>query len=124
MSTFVYPPNLHLLFSLRPHGLKELCCRLMIDLPDAENRAKILRVILAEEDVSSDFNVDELAAATDGYSGSDLKVRNFSFPSKSWFIVFDQSYLNSLFSSSSQSLCTTAAYRRIRELLDKEKKVF
>lgn len=54
--------------------LTMLCCRLMIDLPDADNRAKILQVILAEEDVSSDFNVDELAGATDGYSGSDLKV--------------------------------------------------
>lgn len=46
----------------------------MIDLPDADNRSKILKVILAEEDVSPDFNTDELAAATDGYSGSDLKV--------------------------------------------------
>jgi len=49
--------------------------RLMIDLPDADNRAKILKVILAEEDLAPDFNVEELAAATDGYSGSDLKVR-------------------------------------------------
>ncbi len=48
--------------------------RLMIDLPDADNRAKILKVILAEEDLAPDFNVEELAAATDGYSGSDLKV--------------------------------------------------
>jgi ATP-dependent 26S proteasome regulatory subunit len=46
----------------------------MIDLPDADNRAKILKVILAEEDLAPDFNVEELAAATDGYSGSDLKV--------------------------------------------------
>ena len=49
-------------------------CRLMIDLPDSDNRAKILKVILAEEDVEKDFHVEELAAATDGYSGSDLKV--------------------------------------------------
>lgn len=49
-------------------------CRLMIDLPDADNRAKIMKVILAEEDLAPDFNVEELAAATDGYSGSDLKV--------------------------------------------------
>jgi SpoVK/Ycf46/Vps4 family AAA+-type ATPase len=46
----------------------------MVDLPDAGNRAKIMKVILADEDVAPDFNVEELATATDGYSGSDLKV--------------------------------------------------
>jgi len=46
----------------------------MIDLPDADNRAKIMKVILAEEDLAPDFHVEELAASTDGYSGSDLKV--------------------------------------------------
>jgi hypothetical protein len=46
----------------------------MVDLPDAENRVKILRVILVDEDFAPDFNIEELAAATDGYSGSDLKV--------------------------------------------------
>ncbi|BBN12403.1 ATPase family AAA domain-containing protein 1 [Marchantia polymorpha subsp. ruderalis] len=80
-------------FDLDEAVIRRFPRRLMIDLPDADNRSKILKVILAEEDVSPDFNTDELAAATDGYSGSDLK-----------------------------SLCTTAAYRRIRELLDKEKK--
>ncbi len=52
----------------------EVLRRLMVDLPDVGNRAKIMKVILADEDVAPDFNVEELATATDGYSGSDLKV--------------------------------------------------
>jgi SpoVK/Ycf46/Vps4 family AAA+-type ATPase len=80
-------------FDLDEAVIRRFPRRLMIDLPDADNRAKIMKVILAEEDLAPDFHVEELAAATDGYSGSDLK-----------------------------SLCTTAAYSRIRELLDQEKK--
>jgi ATP-dependent Zn protease len=53
------------------------CCmffhRLMVNLPDAPNRAKILRVILAKEDLG-DVDFDAIANMTDGYSGSDLKV--------------------------------------------------
>lgn len=45
-------------------------------LPDAPNRAKILRVILAEEDLSPDIDLDGVARMTDGYSGSDLKASN------------------------------------------------
>lgn len=43
-------------------------------LPDALNRAKILKVILAKEDLSPDIDLDGVASMTDGYSGSDLKV--------------------------------------------------
>lgn len=46
----------------------------MVNLPDAANRAKILRVILAKEDLSPDVDLDSIASMTDGYSGSDLKV--------------------------------------------------
>lgn len=46
----------------------------MVNLPDAANRAKILRVILAKEDLSPDLDLDSVANITDGYSGSDLKV--------------------------------------------------
>jgi hypothetical protein len=46
----------------------------MVDLPDKDNRAKILEVILREEELADDVNLDDLAAQTDGYSGSDLKV--------------------------------------------------
>lgn len=45
-------------------------------LPDAENREKILRAILAKEDLENDFDFKELALLTDGYTGSDLKVKN------------------------------------------------
>ncbi|KAE8663486.1 hypothetical protein F3Y22_tig00112957pilonHSYRG00029 [Hibiscus syriacus] len=62
----------------RPYDLDEavirrLPRRLMVDLPDAANRAKILNVILEKEDVSSDVDLDAAASMTDGYSGSDLK---------------------------------------------------
>lgn len=48
--------------------------RLMVNLPDAPNRAKILKVILAKEDLAPDVDLDAVASLTDGYSGSDLKV--------------------------------------------------
>lgn len=46
----------------------------MVNLPDAPNRAKILKVILAKEDLSPDVDFEAVASMTDGYSGSDLKV--------------------------------------------------
>lgn len=46
----------------------------MVNLPDAYNREKILKVILAKEDLAPDINMEVLATMTDGYSGSDLKV--------------------------------------------------
>lgn len=46
----------------------------MVNLPDATNREKILRVILAKEDLADDVDFEALANMTDGYSGSDLKV--------------------------------------------------
>lgn len=46
----------------------------MVNLPDATNRAKIMRVILAKEDLAPDVDLEALASMTDGYSGSDLKV--------------------------------------------------
>ena len=49
--------------------------RLMVSLPDAGNREKILRVILAKEELEAGFSFAELAASTEGYSGSDLMVR-------------------------------------------------
>lgn len=51
----------------------------MVNLPDAPNRAKILKVILAKEDLSSDVDLAAVASMTDGYSGSDLKVMGFLF---------------------------------------------
>ena len=49
-------------------------CRIYVDLPDAQNRMKILRIFLSKENLNSNFNYEELGNATEGYSGSDLKV--------------------------------------------------
>lgn len=48
--------------------------RLMVNLPDSTNRAKIIKLILAEEDLSANLDLDSVANMTIGYSGSDLKV--------------------------------------------------
>ncbi|XP_075661412.1 uncharacterized protein LOC142631196 isoform X2 [Castanea sativa] len=80
-------------FDLDEAVIRRLPRRLMVNLPDAPNRAKILKVILAKEDLSPSFDFDSVASMTDGYSGSDLK-----------------------------NLCVTAAHRPIKEILEKEKK--
>lgn len=46
-------------------------------LPGVENREKILRTLLAKEKVDDNLDYKELAMMTDGYTGSDLKVRFF-----------------------------------------------
>jgi SpoVK/Ycf46/Vps4 family AAA+-type ATPase len=83
----------------RPHDLddavlRRLPRRLLVDLPDAENRTKILKVILKDEDLNPDVDIEEIAKSTKGYSGSDLR-----------------------------NLCVAAAYRPIRELLKREEKM-
>ncbi|CAH9116264.1 unnamed protein product [Cuscuta europaea] len=80
-------------FDLDEAVIRRMPRRLMVGLPDAPNRANILKVILAKEDLSPDVDLDSVAVMTDGYSGSDL-----------------------------QNLCMTAAYRPIREIIEKEKK--
>ncbi|XP_058093253.1 uncharacterized protein LOC131239527 isoform X2 [Magnolia sinica] len=80
-------------FDLDEAVIRRLPRRLMVNLPDAPNRSKILKVILAKEDLSPDVDLDAIASMTDGYSGSDLK-----------------------------NLCVTAAHCPIREILEKEKK--
>ncbi|XP_076885590.1 uncharacterized protein LOC143535129 [Bidens hawaiensis] len=67
--------------------------RIYVDLPDADNRMKILKIFLDKENIEPDFDIRGLANATEGYSGSDLK-----------------------------NLCIAAAYRPVQELLDEEKK--
>uniref|UniRef100_A0A2C9UJ69 AAA+ ATPase domain-containing protein n=1 Tax=Manihot esculenta TaxID=3983 RepID=A0A2C9UJ69_MANES len=62
-------------FDLDEAVIRRLPRRLMVNLPDAPNRAKILKVILAKEDLSPDVDFDAIASMTDGYSGSDLKER-------------------------------------------------
>ncbi|CAM6095308.1 unnamed protein product [Calypogeia fissa] len=80
-------------FDLDDAVIRRLPRRILVDLPTAENRVKILRVILAEEELEPNFDFEELARMTEGYSGSDLK-----------------------------NLSIAAAYRPIRELLDAEAK--
>ncbi|XP_068305015.1 uncharacterized protein [Pyrus communis] len=80
-------------FDLDEAVIRRLPRRLMVNLPDAPNRAKILKVILAKEDLSPTIDFDAIASMTDGYSGSDLK-----------------------------NLCVTSAHRPIKEILEKEKK--
>ncbi|CAA2965484.1 AAA+-type ATPase [Olea europaea subsp. europaea] len=78
-------------FDLDDAVIRRLPRRIYVDLPDAENRLKILKIILAQENLESEFSFDQLANATEGYSGSDLK-----------------------------NLCVAAAYRPVQELLEKE----
>ncbi|KAJ6919032.1 hypothetical protein NC651_013098 [Populus alba x Populus x berolinensis] len=79
-------------FDLDDAVIRRLPRRILVDLPDAENRMKILRIILNQENLEPDFQFDKLANATEGYSGSDLK-----------------------------NLCIAAAYRPVEELLEEEK---
>ncbi|WOL18573.1 hypothetical protein Cni_G27370 [Canna indica] len=80
-------------FDLDEAVIRRLPRRLMVNLPDAANREKILRVILSKEELAPDIDLEVVANMTDGYSGSDLK-----------------------------NLCVTAAHCPIREILEKEKK--
>ncbi|KAL4369462.1 hypothetical protein GQ457_05G002200 [Hibiscus cannabinus] len=80
-------------FDLDEAVIRRLPRRLMVNLPDAPNREKILRVILAKEELSPNVDLEAIANMTEGYSGSDLK-----------------------------NLCVTAAHCPIREILEKEKK--
>ncbi|GMQ00054.1 hypothetical protein CsSME_00047293 [Camellia sinensis var. sinensis] len=80
-------------FDLDEAVIRRLPRRLMVNLPDSTNREKILRVVLAKEELAPDVDLEAVANMTDGYSGSDLK-----------------------------NLCVTAAHCPIREILEKEKK--
>ncbi|KAL8201416.1 hypothetical protein R6Q57_012755 [Mikania cordata] len=80
-------------FDLDDAVIRRLPRRIYVDLPDADNRLKILKIFLAKENIDHDFDTRALANATEGYSGSDLK-----------------------------NLCIAAAYRPVQELLDEEKK--
>lgn len=65
--------------------------RLMVNLPDAPNRLKILKVILAKEDMSPDVDLGAIAKMTDGYSGSDLKVTLLPFLKKNCSFLVSKS---------------------------------
>jgi hypothetical protein len=110
-------------FSLNWHSsniidfLLQMVGRLMVNLPDAPNREKILRVILAKEDLAPDVDLEAVANMTDGYSGSDLKVvllfTHLIFP-----LLFSSNPLSLSLSLSSESMCycCSLSYKRnIRE---------
>ncbi|XP_010479461.1 PREDICTED: uncharacterized protein LOC104758324 isoform X2 [Camelina sativa] len=80
-------------FDLDDAVIRRLPRRIYVDLPDAENRSKILKIFLTPENLESGFQFDKLAKETEGYSGSDLK-----------------------------NLCIAAAYRPVQELLQEEQK--
>jgi SpoVK/Ycf46/Vps4 family AAA+-type ATPase len=79
-------------FDLDDAVLRRLSRRILVDLPDQDNRVKILQVILAKEDLAPNVPLEALASMTEGYSGSDLK-----------------------------NLAIAAAYQPIREFLRNEK---
>eukprot|EP01087_Luapelamoeba_hula_P004087 TRINITY_DN1404_c0_g1_i1.p1 TRINITY_DN1404_c0_g1~~TRINITY_DN1404_c0_g1_i1.p1 ORF type:complete len:1494 (+),score=343.70 TRINITY_DN1404_c0_g1_i1:134-4615(+) len=81
-------------FDLDDAVLRRMPRRLLVDLPDADNREKILRVILADEELEPGFDWRTVADMTEGFSGSDLK-----------------------------NLCISAAYVPIREIIAQEKKL-
>lgn len=55
-----------------PAVLRRLPLSFQIDLPAADGRKDVLRLLLRDEPLAQSVDLDELAAATDGYSGSDL----------------------------------------------------
>ncbi|WOK99332.1 ribosome biogenesis ATPase RIX7-like isoform X1 [Canna indica] len=80
----------------RPFDLDEAIIRrferrIMVGLPSVDSREAILRTLLSKEKVEG-LDYKELAMLTEGYSGSDLK-----------------------------NLCITAAYRPVRELIQRER---
>lgn len=82
----------------RPWELDEAILRRLprafeVGMPNAKERAHILRVILKDENVDPDLDYERLAALCDNYSGSDLK-----------------------------EVCKQAAYFPIRDLLEQEKR--
>ncbi|XP_050375401.1 uncharacterized protein LOC126792927 isoform X2 [Argentina anserina] len=78
-------------FDLDDAVIRRLPRRIYVDLPDVENRKKILSIFLAQENLEPGFPFEKLSEATEGYSGSDLK-----------------------------NLCIAAAYRPVQELLEEE----
>ncbi|CAN6351954.1 unnamed protein product [Urochloa humidicola] len=82
----------------RPYDLDDAVIRrfprrIMVSLPDASNREKILKVLLCKETLEPDVDLKSVANMTEGYSGSDLK-----------------------------NLCVTAAHCPVHDIIEREKK--
>ncbi|KAL3613119.1 hypothetical protein CASFOL_038368 [Castilleja foliolosa] len=80
-------------FDIDDAVIRRMPRRIYVGLPDLENRSKILKVHLANEELEPGFSLEQLAAATEGYSGSDLK-----------------------------NLCLAAAYKPVQDYLQQESK--
>jgi len=59
--------------ALDPAVLRRLPKRYAVGLPNAVQRRKIFEILLKKASLSTDFSLDRLVAATEGYSGSDIK---------------------------------------------------
>jgi len=59
--------------SLDPAVLRRLPKRYPIGLPNAAQRRKIFDIFLRKATLAPDFSIDRLVAATEGFSGSDIK---------------------------------------------------
>eukprot|EP00027_Filamoeba_sp_ATCC50430_P015882 CAMPEP_0168570164 /NCGR_PEP_ID=MMETSP0413-20121227/16571_1 /TAXON_ID=136452 /ORGANISM="Filamoeba nolandi, Strain NC-AS-23-1" /LENGTH=434 /DNA_ID=CAMNT_0008602761 /DNA_START=87 /DNA_END=1387 /DNA_ORIENTATION=+ len=79
-------------FDLDEAVLRRMSRRILVDLPTAENRVKIFKVILSKEDLEPNLDFEQLSKMTEGFSGSDIK-----------------------------NLCVAAAYQPIREVLEQER---
>ena len=60
-------------FDLDEAVLRRLPRRILVDLPQQQDRLAILKIMLKDEKLGEDVNLEELAKRTPLYSGSDLK---------------------------------------------------
>lgn len=99
----------------------------MVNLPDAPNRAKILKVILAKEDLSPDVDFDAVASMTDGYSGSDLKVEFATLSLMCGYILLLNLWSDSLLcliGCIAESLCNCCSLPNKRDIGEGKKGIF
>ena len=59
--------------SLDPAVLRRLPKRYAVNLPSAGQRRKIFEILLKKASLAPNFSLDRLIAATEGFSGSDIK---------------------------------------------------
>jgi ATPase family AAA domain-containing protein 1 len=59
--------------ALDPAVLRRLPKRYAVGLPTAVQRRKILDILLKKASLAPEFSIDRIVAATEGYSGSDIK---------------------------------------------------
>jgi len=60
-------------FDLDEAVLRRLPRRILIDIPNTEDREEILKIYLGDETLGPDMNISKLAASTTNYTGSDIK---------------------------------------------------